>query len=176
MANKITLKAQDGSTVEFYDEIRAQGGVKDVYFSTDKTYVVAFYRKKLSPSDKNRLENIVGPYHKRIFETVDGKYWKDSLIMPDRLVDWDGKIGVVLPFYPSKYFFKGGPFDGKEKEGKWFASAKLLQKSEMRKNMVMDLIYRGFINAANYSESHYNPRRSQIKTELRYLFVTTPNR
>ena len=54
--------------------------------------------------------------------------------------------------------------------------AKLLQKSEMRKNMVMDLIYRGFINAANYSESHYNPRRSQIKTELRYLFVTTPNR
>ena len=46
----------------------------------------------------------------------------------------------------------------------------------MRKNMVMDLIYMGFINAANYSESHYNPRRSQIKTELRYLFVTTPNR
>ena len=46
----------------------------------------------------------------------------------------------------------------------------------MRKNMVMDLIYRGFINAANYSESNYNPRRSQIKTELRYLFVTTPNR
>ena len=57
-----------------------------------------------------------------------------------------------------------------------FIIAKLLQKSEMRKNMVMDLIYRGFINAANYSESHYNPRRSQIKTELRYLFVTTPNR
>ena len=57
-----------------------------------------------------------------------------------------------------------------------FNIAKLLQKSEMRKNMVMDLIYRGFIYAANYSESHYNPRRSQIKTELRYLFVTTPNR
>ena len=57
-----------------------------------------------------------------------------------------------------------------------FTATKLLQKSEMRKNMVMDLIYRGFIYAANYSESHYNPRRSQIKTELRYLFVTTPNR
>lgn len=45
MANKITLKAQDGSTVEFYDEIKAQGGVKDVYFSTDKTYVVQFFPK-----------------------------------------------------------------------------------------------------------------------------------
>ena len=57
-----------------------------------------------------------------------------------------------------------------------FTFTKLLQKSEMRKNMVMDLIYRGFIYAANYSESHYNPCRSQIKTELRYLFVTTLNR
>lgn len=125
MANKVILTAQDGTTVEFYDEIRAQGGVKDVYFSTDKTYVVAFYRKTLSPCDKNRLENIVGPYHKQIFGTEEGKYWKDYLIMPDRLVEWNGKIGVVLPFYPSKYFFNGGPFDGKEKEGKWFASAKL---------------------------------------------------
>ena len=42
MANKVTLTAQDGSAIEFYDEIKAQGGVKDVYFSTDKTYVVAF--------------------------------------------------------------------------------------------------------------------------------------
>ena len=40
MANKVTLTAQDGSAIEFYDEIKAQGGVKDVYFSTDKTYVV----------------------------------------------------------------------------------------------------------------------------------------
>ena len=60
--------------------------------------------------------------------------------------------------------------------GEKISGTKLLQKSEMRKNMVMDLIYRGFIYAANYSESHYNPRRSQIKTELRYLFVTTLNR
>lgn len=125
MANKVTLTAHDGSTIEFYDEIKAQGGVKDVYFSTDKTYVVAFYRKELSSSDKDRLKNIVGPYHKRIFETAEGKYWDDYLIMPDRLVDWNGKIGVVLPFYPRNFFFNGGPFDGKEKEGKWFASAKL---------------------------------------------------
>ena len=65
---------------------------------------------------------------------------------------------------------------GTLEEYPYISVAKLLQKSEMRKNMVMDLIYRGFIYAANYSESHYNPRRSQIKTELRYLFVTTPNR
>ena len=57
MANKITLTAQDGSTVEFYDEIKAQGGVKDVYFSTDKTYVVAFYRKPINANDKASIYN-----------------------------------------------------------------------------------------------------------------------
>ena len=40
MANIVTLTATDGSSVEFYDEIKASGGVKDVYFSTDGTYVV----------------------------------------------------------------------------------------------------------------------------------------
>ena len=125
MANKVTLNASDGSTVEFYDEIKAQGGVKDVYFSTDKTYVVAFYRKNLSPAEKDRLSNIVGPYHKRIFESPEGNYWKEYLIMPTKMVKWNEKTGVVLPFYPKRFFFSGGPFDGKEKEGKWFASAKL---------------------------------------------------
>ena len=125
MANKVTLTASDGSTVEFYDEIKAQGGVKDVYFSTDKTYVVAFYRKNLSPAEKDRLSNIVGPYHKRIFESREGNYWKEFLIMPTKMVKWNEKTGVVLPFYPKRFFFSGGPFDGKEKEGKWFASAKL---------------------------------------------------
>ena len=125
MAKKVTLTASDGSTVEFYDEIKAQGGVKDVYFSTDKTYVVAFYRKNLSPAEKDRLSNIVGPYHKRIFESPEGNYWKEYLIMPTKMVKWNEKTGVVLPFYPKRFFFSGGPFDGKEKEGKWFASAKL---------------------------------------------------
>lgn len=125
MANKVTLTASDGSTVEFYDEIKAQGGVKDVYFSTDKTYVVAFYRKNLSPAEKDRLSNIVGPYHKRIFESPEGNYWKEYLIMPTKMVKWNDKTGVVLPFYPKRFFFIGGPFDGQEKQGKWFASAKL---------------------------------------------------
>lgn len=125
MANIVTLTANDGSKVEFYDEIKAQGGVKDVYFATDKSYVVAFYRKPLSPADKDRLSNIVGTYHQRIFDTPEGNYWRDLLIMPDRMVTWQDKVGVVLPFYPKKFFFSGGPFDGKEKVGKWFASAKL---------------------------------------------------
>ena len=43
-------------------------------------------------------------------------------------MEWDGKIGLVVPFYDSKFFFSGGPFDKQEKNGKWFASAKLRNK------------------------------------------------
>lgn len=126
MPQIVTLKATDGSEVKFYDEIKAQGGVKDVYFSVDKTYVVAFYRKELDANEKIRLENIVNVFHKQIFDgSTAGEYWKSSLILPNRMVDWNGKIGVTVPFYDKRFFFAGGPFDGKEKEGKWFASAKL---------------------------------------------------
>ena len=44
MPQLIRLTASDGTTVEFHDEIKAQGGVKDVYFNPQKQYVVAFYR------------------------------------------------------------------------------------------------------------------------------------
>lgn len=79
MANKVTLKAQDGSIVEFYDEIKAQGGIKDVYFSTDKTYVVQFFRGKIDANNKDRLASIVGQYREKIFlANSDGGYWKIS--------------------------------------------------------------------------------------------------
>ena len=125
MAQKITLKAADGTTVEFIDEIKAQGGVKDVYFSPDKSYVVAFYRTPVNPNDKERINNIVGVYREKIFNGPGGEYWKQMFAWPTKMVEWNGKTGIVMPFYDRKYFFSGGPFNGKEKEGKWFASAKL---------------------------------------------------
>ena len=70
MANKITLTANDGSIVEFYDEIKAQGGVKDVYFSPDKTYVVAFYRKPINANDRERITNIAVSYTHLTLPTI----------------------------------------------------------------------------------------------------------
>lgn len=135
MANKVTLTALDGSTVEFYDEIKAQGGVKDVYFSTDKTYVVAFYRKKITPNDRSRLENIVGVYRDKIFvNNSEGDYWKDIFPWPTKLVEWKGMTGLVIPFYNKRFFFSGvadtWPYikNGQEKNGKWFSSAKLINR------------------------------------------------
>ena len=132
MAQIIKLTASDGSTVEFYDEVKAQGGMKDVYFSPSKQYVVAFYRKtlkELKPSEKDRLQNIVGVYRDKIFvNDPHGAYWKNLFAWPEKTVEWNGKIGVVVPFYDKKFFFSGGTFDKQEKNGKWFASAKLRNK------------------------------------------------
>lgn len=42
MANIVTCKTKDGETVQFVDEVIGSGSMKDVFFSPDKSYVVAF--------------------------------------------------------------------------------------------------------------------------------------
>lgn len=135
MANIVTLKATDGTQVEFVDEVKAQGGVKDVYFSPDKAYVVAFYRKPISGYDKARINDIVNVHRQRIFTDDEvGDYWRPFFAWPTRIVEWQGKTGIVIPFYDKKFFFHNvdpsWPFikNGQEKNGKWFSSARLMNR------------------------------------------------
>ena len=51
----ITLTAADGTEVQFYDELKASGGMKDVYFSLNRDYVVAFYRTPSVAAVEERL-------------------------------------------------------------------------------------------------------------------------
>ncbi len=128
MANKVTLTANDGSKVEFIDEVIGSGAMKDVYFSPDRSYVVAFYHIKLDANAKDRLANIVGKYREKIFGQVGGDYWTNLFCWPEKMVEWNGKVGLVCPAYRKEFYFADGMFKGKEKEGKWFASAKLRNK------------------------------------------------
>lgn len=127
--SRVKLTAKDGSPVEFEDKIIGAGGMKDVYFAPDKSCVVAFFRAKQDARARERLETIVGYYRKGIFEQAGGDYWKDLYCWPERILEWDGKIGIVVPTYPKHFFFQHGSTNGdslsikgKEKEGKWFAS------------------------------------------------------
>lgn len=131
MANTIKITATDGSVVEFVDKIIGAGGMKDVYFSPDKSYVVAFFRDKQDFNAKDRLQNITGIYRDKIFNQEGGVYWQDLYCWPTKVVEYDGKVGVVCPTYQKHFFFSKGSVNndflgikGKEKEGKWFASAK----------------------------------------------------
>ncbi len=121
----IKTKAKDGTPVEFIQKDPMQGGVKDVYFAPDKSYVVAFFRKTPDIAGQERIEKLVGQYRKGIFEQAGGEYWKKLFCWPERVVEHEGKIGIVVPAYQPHFFFgKQTSLAGAEKEGKWFASAK----------------------------------------------------
>jgi serine/threonine protein kinase len=130
MASVIKTRTLDGQPVEFIDEIIGQGAMKDVYFSPDKAYVVAFYRDRPSPQSRDRLEAITGAFRERIFRQEGGEYWKNLFCWPTGLVELNGHIGITVPSYQPHFFFRWGSKNddflnirGKEKEGKWFASA-----------------------------------------------------
>lgn len=135
MANTIKITATDGSQVEFIDQMIGAGGMKDVYFSPDKTYVVAFFRDKQDFNAKDRLQNITGKYRDNIFNQSGGEYWKNLYCWPTKIVEHNGRLGIVCPTYQAQFFFKKGSINndflgikGREKEGKWYASAKNMNK------------------------------------------------
>jgi len=99
MAAVVTLTASDGSTVRFIDEVKALGGVKDVMFSPDETYVVAFYRGPADAASRERLLEITGRYRERIFGQAGGEYLKNLYCWPTAVVEYAGRLGVVVPFY-----------------------------------------------------------------------------
>ncbi|KHN49745.1 helix-hairpin-helix domain-containing protein [Pectobacterium fontis] len=130
MANIISCRTQDGELVQYVDEVIGSGSMKDVYFSPDKTYVVAFYKKPQNEQAKERIAMITGRYRQSIFEQAGGDYWQDLFCWPTSVVEHQGRIGIVVPTYHSHFFFKYGSknndflgIKGREKEGKWFASA-----------------------------------------------------
>ena len=130
MSNIIRLTAIDGTLIEFVDEIRGQGGMKDIYFSPDRSYVVGFFRDKQDAVAKERLTMIAGIYRERIFNQSGGEYWKNLFCFPTHVVEHNGRLGVVTPFFKPHFFFEYGSknndmlgIKGNEKEGKWFASA-----------------------------------------------------
>lgn len=132
MPNIITAKTFDGQTVEFVDEIIGSGAMKDVYFSPDKSYVVAFYKTKQDAQAKERLQMITGKYREGILNQAGGDYWKNLFCWPTAMLEHDGRLGLVAATYPKHFFFEYGSknndmlgIKGKEKEGKWFAAANL---------------------------------------------------
>ena len=130
MAEIVRLTATDGTPIEFVNEVKSSGGMKDCYFNPDKKYVCLVFRddKHNNPQNRDRMETVCGLYRQNIFEKIGGDYWKNLFVWPEHVFIWNGKLGITEPFYDSKFFFSSGPFEGKEKEGKWFASAHLRNK------------------------------------------------
>ncbi len=107
-----------------------RGGVKDVYFSPDRSYVVAIFREKLDFNQKDRLKKITNHYLPQIQQKEAGDYYLNEVYRwPTDVIETNGLTGIIVPIYNSKFFFQKGYetsdlIRGKEKNGKWFAGAK----------------------------------------------------
>jgi serine/threonine protein kinase len=135
----ITLRSPKGVTYQYVDNgSPMQGGMKDVYFAPDKSYVIAFFRDQQDANSKDRLDNIVNRFRESIFNQPGGEYWKNLFCWPYDIIEHNGKIGLIVPIYNSCFFFKKGfnngaanlsSIKGDEKQGKWFASARYRNKN-----------------------------------------------
>lgn len=110
-----------------------RGGMKDVFFSPDKSYVVAFYRDPQDFNSRERLKKIVTQYYDSFFNKEGGAYYRQLYSWPTDVVEQNKQVGLVVPVYNGNFFFAKGYANndlikGKEKEGKWFASAKFRNK------------------------------------------------
>lgn len=125
--------ALTGKTYQFDDSKHAgSGAVKDVYFAPDRSYVVQIFKERQDANAIDRLKNIVGRYRENIFQQVGGDYWESVYCWPTDLVEVPGtrQTALIAPVYRSEFFFEFGSANndmlgikGRDKEGKWFASA-----------------------------------------------------
>lgn len=132
MAKIVTCRSFDGQLVEYVDEIIGSGAMKDVYFSPDKSYVVAFFKTKQDVQAKDRLLMITGKYKDSLLNQGGGDYWAKVFCWPTAALEHEGKLGLIAPTYPKHFFMEFGSknndslgIKGKEKEGKWFAAPNL---------------------------------------------------
>lgn len=127
----ITVTTTSGKTYQYVDTGEPmRGGVKDVYFSPDRKYVVAIFRDKLDFNQKERLKKITSYYIDQIKRDASADYYLNEVFRwPYDVIETNGLTGIIVPVYDNKFFFQRGYetsdlLKGKEKNGKWFAGAK----------------------------------------------------
>jgi len=125
------VKSFKGAEIVFENEVKASGGMKDIHFHPKKDYVVGFFRQGgNSRALRDRLIEITGRYRDNLLDQTCGPYWEKHFCWPYDVVEHQGRLGVVVPFYDKAFFFKHGSnkndklkIRGRDKEGKWFVGA-----------------------------------------------------
>lgn len=96
-----------GKTYQYVDNGEPmRGGMKDVYFGPDKSYVIAFYRDKQDFNSRERLKKLVTQYFDSFFNREGGEYFKNIYSWPTDMVELDNKVGLIVPTYNKNFFLK----------------------------------------------------------------------
>lgn len=102
---------------------RGFGAKKKVFFAADNSFAVGVYLKDPDQKSRERLEELVGTYYKGLFEHKGKEVWKERFCWPYDIIKTNkGRLGIVMPLYPSDFIFKNGDIlKGEEKKGSHFA-------------------------------------------------------
>ena len=129
MSEIIRVTAEDGHSFEFVNKIVGSGAGKDVYFSPDKSRVVGFYHTEPDAAVMQHLETLIRLNRELMIQQEGEEDLLNLFCWPMSIVRWNGKVGFVVPALQKHFFFsENSRFAGKEKDAKWFASAKLRNK------------------------------------------------
>jgi hypothetical protein len=113
----------NGRVIEFLPEVIGEGAMKRVHFTADRRSVVCFFKEAPDPGRRQRLEAVIGPLNPTLDPKL-GEYWRRLFCWPTAIVEAP-RLGLLAPAYPRNFYFASGPWRGKEKQGRWFSSAKL---------------------------------------------------
>ena len=123
-----TEKAQlaDGRTVKYLPVPIGEGGMKRVFLTADRQFVIGFYKDQDVAADElfiKRLLAVLGPYNPTTASKT-GDYFSGLFCWLAGIVI-SPLLGIMTPVYPANFFFASGRWAGKEKNGKWFSVPKL---------------------------------------------------
>lgn len=110
----------DGREVEYVVDTNKPlcGGMTDFYFTPDQASFVCFFKDQGDPVNKSRIEKVFHRFNPSI-DSQAGDYWKQLFNWPSAIITAP-RFGVVVPVIPAHFFFKSGPWSGKEKDASWF--------------------------------------------------------
>lgn len=126
--------------MQFDVATRMEGGMKHVYFTPDRSAVVAFFLDSNQDYQRSeRLSKVVNQFNPTRDGQANAGYWRDLFCWPTHLLDHPNfGIGIMLPAYQACYFFKEGNLKGKEKDGGWFNCVDRTTGRVMRYSRVHD--------------------------------------
>ncbi|MBE7212234.1 MAG: kinase [Gluconacetobacter diazotrophicus] len=140
MPRSLRARLTDGGSVEFDPQQKAGvGAEKAVFFTPDRSQVVAFFLKPLRDREarSQRLRALLGP--RNLTLGAKGGYWADYFLWPTGLIDGDRALprqflqahglaepalGLVAKAIPPQFFFRDRTGEQRTKDGKWFTGNK----------------------------------------------------
>ena len=122
----VAVKAESGQTYEYVKTCTPKtDALKEVYFSPDRSYGVAFFKQRPDQNGIERLRLLVGRYRQEIFMQEGEDYWRKVFCWPSDLITEGDRVGLVVPAYPNQFFFSHDgdcmcPKHGEEKNSYWY--------------------------------------------------------